>query len=269
MNVYLFFYQNNNNNNFFGPNDRDGAIEIRWSREKYSERINKFNILHNSIGWMSTIFIKVANKSHDLPQIRQNTDAHTIDAYITKLERRIGEWRGREKNTHAQKSATNYVGWKSEGESEHIGQCIIGIDNDSVRYDLLLARISCMCVWTVVRFVIFSSRVFFFSLFPLLFRRVWMKSNELNESKQWNWLRQMNTKHTHTYARERTQTIKKARTNWKVKPFVMEYTQSGVVEMTKKKLLIAERNFAWIVNSVRLRAHKKHNYFYADFHFVF
>lgn len=50
---------------------------------------------------MSTIFIKVVNKSHDLPQIRQNTDARTIErihefCIEMKMENTEKKMRGRE-----------------------------------------------------------------------------------------------------------------------------------------------------------------------------
>lgn len=223
---------------------------------------------------MSTIFIKVANKSHDLPQIRQNTDARTHDRmneYITKLKWRRREWRG-QRNTHAQKSATNYVElWKRKREREHIGQCIIGIDNDSVRYDLLLAgpHFVHVCVRFFLLFSfarLFSFRYFLYCLDVCEWNQMnWMKAS--NETGCGKWTPNI---HKHAHMREKeNMNDKKARNNWKVKPFVMEYTIEYSRNGEKKTFNCRTEFRVDCKFCVCLRAQKNHNYFYADYHFVF
>lgn len=118
---------------------------------------------------------------------------------------------------------------------ERIGQCIIGIDNDSMRYDLLLAQISvrvCINLFLSLCVCVYLCASLSFARLFLFFILIFVLTCEWNRTHNENWLRQMNTKHTSEINTDNDNKQKKsARTNWKLKPFEMQY----VVEMEKIK----------------------------------
>lgn len=127
---------------------------------------------------------------------------------------------------------------------------------------------ACVCAFFFVIFfrASFSFRYFLYCLDVCEWNQMnWMKAS--NETGCGKWTPNI---HKHAHMREKeNMNDKKARNNWKVKPFVMEYTIEYSRNGEKKTFNCRTEFRVDCKFCVCLRAQKNHNYFYADYHFVF